>query len=89
MSKEVTKITKEELDKVQGFTKVSNDIVYQIGVAAVRKDGLTKDHEKVMGQLEEFKQELNKTYGDVNIDLKDGSITPMEKVEEPAVEEVK
>ena len=44
MSKEVTKITKEELDKVQGFTKVSNDIVYQIGVAAVRKDGLTKDH---------------------------------------------
>ena len=32
MSKEVTKITKEELDKVQGFTKVSNDIVYQIGV---------------------------------------------------------
>ena len=53
MSKEVTKITKEELEKVQGFTKVSNDIVYQIGVAAVRKDGLTKDHEKVMGQLEE------------------------------------
>ena len=42
-----------------------------------------------MGQLEEFKQELNKTYGDVNIDLKDGTITPMEKVEEPAVEEVK
>ena len=89
MSKEVTKIKKEELEKVQGFTKVSNDIVYQIGVAAVRKDGLTKDHEKVMGQLEEFKQELNKTYGDVNIDLKDGSITPMEKVEEPAVEVVK
>ena len=89
MSKEVTKITNEELEKVQEFTKISNDIVFEIGIATVRKDGLAKDHEKVMGQLEEFKQELNKTYGDVNIDLKDGSVTPMEKVEEPAVEEVK
>jgi len=89
MTKKAKKITTEELENIQRLTKVSNDIIFQIGVAAVRKDGLTNDHDKVMEELNTFKQGLNKTYGDVNIDIKDGTITPLEKVEEPVVEEVK
>ena len=89
MTKKVEKITTEELENIQRLTKVSNDIIFQIGVATVRKDGLTNDHDKVMEELNTFKQELNKTYGDVNIDIKDGTLTPIEKVEEPVVEEVK
>ena len=89
MTKKAKKITTEELENIQRLTKVSNDIIFQIGVATVRKDGLTNDHDKVMEELNTFKQELNKTYGDVNIDIKDGKITSIEKVEEPVVEEVK
>ena len=50
---------------------------------------MTNDHDKVMVELDTFKKDLNKTYGDVNIDIKDGTLSPLEKVEEPVVEEVK
>ena len=89
MTKKAKKITTEELENIQRLTKVSNDIIFQIGVATVRKDGLTNDHDKVMAELDTFKKDLNKTYGDVNIDIKDGTLSPLEKVEEPVVEEVK
>ena len=70
MTKKVEKITTEELENIQRLTKVSNDIIFQIGVATVRKDGLTNDHDKVMVELDTFKKDLNKTYGDVNMILK-------------------
>jgi len=36
-------------------------------------------------KVEEFKKELEETYGKINIDIKDGSFEPIEEKEEAAL----
>ena len=86
-------ITADELKQIQELTSKANAIVFDLGVLQVRTRVLNEAHTEVSKEVEECKATLSKEYGEVNIDLKDGKISPVEKKEDEAevveTEEVK
>jgi len=86
MSKKVNKITKKELEQVNGLISKSNQIAMQLGSLDVSKDGLIQEFKANQTLIEKFKTGLQETYGEISIDLNDGSFTEVEKVKEDEVE---
>lgn len=78
----MNKITTEELDKIKLQQENLNKIVNQIGVLESQKHGLLHELAAVNKEVEDFKVELEKTYGSVNINVEDGVYTPIEKDKE-------
>jgi|TARA_R110002167_G_scaffold347214_1_gene558106 hypothetical protein len=78
MSKK-NKLTKDELSKVQELTKEGQDFLTSIGRIEFQKSLFIK-HLKDNGEkLEKFKIKFQEKYGNVNIDLSDGSYTKIEE----------
>jgi hypothetical protein len=68
----MAKITEEQLKKVNEGQEKLMGLVNQIGVLESQKHGLLHQVADVNKEVEEFKAELEKEYGPVNIDLKTG-----------------
>ena len=68
----MAKITEEQLKKVNEGQEKLMGLVNQIGVLESQKPGLLHQVADVNKEVEEFKAELEKEYGPVNIDLKTG-----------------
>jgi hypothetical protein len=68
----MAKITEEQLKKVNEGQEELMGLVNQIGVLESQKHGLLHQVADVNKEVEEFKAELEKEYGPVNIDLKTG-----------------
>jgi len=77
----VEKITSEELEKVKTQQGNIQKILLDLGALEARKLDVFKAYEEFHTSLESTKKELEKKYGQVNIDLVDGKYTPIEKVE--------
>jgi|TARA_R100000231_G_scaffold55888_1_gene46564 3-methyladenine DNA glycosylase AlkD len=75
------KITKEELENVKNLNNKANEIAVQIGSLEVQKDLLVKEFLSNNVLVDKAKNELQEKYGDVSIDLKDGSIKSIDEVE--------
>ena len=75
------KITKEELENVKDLNNKANEIAIQIGSLEVQKDLLVKEFLSNNVLVDKAKNELQEKYGDVSIDLKDGSIKSIDEVE--------
>ena len=75
-------ITTDELKQIQELTSKANAIVYDLGVLQVRTRVLNEAHTEISKDINDFKSSLNETYGNVNVDLKDGKISPIEEKEE-------
>ena len=78
----MNKITTEELDKIKSQQDNLNKILNQIGVLESQKHGLLHELASVNKEVEDFKVELEKIYGSVNINVEDGVYTPIEKDKE-------
>ena len=78
----MNKITTEELDKIKSQQDNLNKILNQIGVLESQKHGLLHELAAVNKEVEDFKVELEKIYGSVNINVEDGVYTPIEKDKE-------
>ena len=78
----MNKITTEELDKIKSQQDTLNKILNQIGVLESQKHGLLHELAAVNKEVEDFKVELEKIYGSVNINVEDGVYTPIEKDKE-------
>ena len=79
MSKEVNKITEEQLEKVNKQQTNLSEMLRSIGVLDVQKQNI---HQKVLElskEIEATKKELEEKYGSVNIDLKTGEYTDLKK----------
>jgi len=81
MSKKV--LTKEELDTLKGFQEQENNIVfsfgqieYQIASLETQKDDLIEAKQEFEQKRIEFAKVLTEKYGDGNINLENGEITP-------------
>lgn len=85
MSK-VTKITEEELKSIKASQEKIFNILAQIGSAEAQKQGLLFHQNEAQKELENIKSALQEEYGDINIDMKDGSFTLFEKQEEETAE---
>jgi hypothetical protein len=79
MSKEVNKITEEQLKKVNEQQSQLSDMLRSLGVLDVQKHNVHQKINDLSKAIEETKEELEEEYGKVNINLKDGSYTPIEK----------
>ncbi len=80
------KIKKEQLEKIKTQQNKTSELVSQIGLLESQKHALLHEIAKVNMEMDEFKNELEKEYGQVNINLEDGSYSDIEKKELEVVE---
>ena len=74
------KITKEELEKVNELAGNANNLAMQLGSLDIQKSVLIEQFKSNNLLIEKHKEELQEKYGDITIDLKDGSIKEVEEV---------
>ena len=75
-------ISKEQLEKIQGFQKDLNKLLNEVGFLEAQKSQVLGKFGEVNKQTEDFKKELEDEYGSININLEDGTYTPIEKEED-------
>ncbi len=72
---EVRKITDAELQEIQKHVTVMNELQMQIGGVELQKADLMTEMSKLRDVMQELQQALMATYGDVTVNLADGTIT--------------
>ena len=75
------KIKEEQLKKIQEQQAAVNKILNEVGYLEANKHGLLHELAGVNEGIEDFKKELEKEYGAVNINLEDGTYTEIKKEE--------
>jgi peptidoglycan hydrolase CwlO-like protein len=76
------KIKKEELELIVTKQNEITSIMNNIGALEAKKHELLHSFAQVNGELEDVKKDLEQTYGQINIDLKTGEYTEVEKEDE-------
>lgn len=76
------KITDEQLQTIKDQQKDMTTLLTNIGLLESQKHGYLHQIAEVNKKVEEFKVELQKQYGDININVEDGTYTVIEKNEE-------
>ena len=74
-----SKITKEELDLLVSLKNKQDQAVYQVGVVEAQKHAMLHALSEVNNEVEENKKVLEEKYGQVSINLEDGTFTEIEK----------
>ena len=77
------KVKEEQLTKIKDQQEKLNELIHNIGLLESQKHGLLHEIAKVNVDIEEYKQELEKEYGAININLEDGTYTKIEEEEVP------
>jgi predicted nucleic acid-binding Zn-ribbon protein len=80
------KIKQEQLETIRTQQKELNTLLNNIGVLESQKHSLLHKLADVNKSIEEFKTELFQEYGNVNINIEDGSYSEMETKQEPTAE---
>ena len=78
------KITKEELENLQAKISVLNNLQYKLGALAVDQNKVLKAFDTVREELRTMQIGLKETYGNVSINVEDGSLTETEETDEQA-----
>jgi hypothetical protein len=82
MNKQKTKVTKEELKNLQNVLDTLNQIQLQLGILETRKHHLVTHAISQQGLLRKTQEDLEKTYGKVDININDGSIKEKDIIDE-------
>ena len=75
-------IKKDQLEKIQNFQKDLNKLLNEVGFLEAQKTSVLGKFHEVNKETEDFKKELEEEYGSININLEDGTYTPIEKEED-------
>ena len=75
-------ITEKQLKTVNDQQNELSNHLRNVGVLEVQKSSILGQVEEVSKKIEATKKELEEEYGQINIDLKDGSYTEIEKEDE-------
>ena len=76
------KITEEQLKSIQNLVGQINNSQIQIGQLETQKHALLHQIAEVQKMLKDNQDKLEKEYGKVNVNIQDGTITPIEEKEE-------
>jgi len=76
------KITEEQLKSIQDLVGQINNGQLQIGQLETQKHALLHQIAEVQKMLKDNQDELEKEYGKVNVNIQDGTITPIEEEQE-------
>ena len=79
---ETKKIEKEELESIQNLVKQINSGQLQIGQLETQKHMLLHQIAEVQKGLKNLQEYLEKEYGKVNVNIEDGTITPIKEEKE-------
>ena len=79
------KIKEDQLKKIQEQQAAVTKILNEVGYLEANKHGLLHELAGVNEGIEEFKKELEKEYGAININLEDGTYAAIEKEEEEPI----
>ena len=77
----MSKIKKEELEQLQEQEKKKNAVYHDLGVLDTQRHSLLHLFANIAEEQENFKKELEESYGKVNINLEDGSYTEIKEDE--------
>jgi vacuolar-type H+-ATPase subunit D/Vma8 len=75
------KIKEEELEMAKNQHERLQKAISKIGVLETQKHGLLHEIASINTEIEDFKKELEKKYGHVEINLTDGTYTKVEESE--------
>jgi uncharacterized protein related to proFAR isomerase len=76
------KITKEELKQASKQQEDLQKVILDIGVIETKKHAMLHKIADINTEIEELKKVLEEKYGHVNINLEDGTYTPVENEED-------
>ena len=76
------KITKEELEELQAKISVLNNLQYKLGALSVDQNKVLKAFDTVREELKTMQMGLKETYGNVSINVEDGSLTETQEADE-------
>ena len=79
---ETEKIEKEELESIQNLVKQINSGQLQIGQLETQKHMLLHQIAEIQKGLKNLQEDLEKEYGKVNVNIEDGTITPIKEEKE-------
>jgi len=79
---ETKKIKKEELESIQNLVKQINSGQIQIGQLETQKHMLLHQIAEIQKGLKNLQEDLEKEYGKVNVNIEDGTITPIKEGED-------
>ena len=80
-TKEVSKITDEQLEVITKHQKDLNKSLTNIGFLETQKHSLLHEYAGIVDDIEKYKKELEDVYGAININIEDGTYTEIEKEE--------
>ena len=80
-SKEVSKITDEQLEDITKHQKDLNKSLTNIGFLETQKHSLLHEYAGIVDDIEKYKKELEDVYGAININIEDGTYTEIVKEE--------
>jgi len=72
-------ITEEQLKLLQDQQGKLNEMLRTVGVLEIQKSNVSKEIEALSKEIDSTKKELEEEYGQININLQDGSYTDIEK----------
>ena len=79
---ETKKIKKEELESIQDLVRQINSGQLQIGQLETQKHMLLHQIAEIQKGLKNLQEDLEKEYGKVNVNIEDGTITPIKEGED-------
>ena len=68
------KISKEQLTSMQSLVSKINKVTFDLGTIQARNHELLHVYGEINGKIQDLQEELEKQYGTVDIDIKDGTI---------------
>lgn len=82
------KITEEQLGTIVSQQKDLNALLVNIGLLESQKHGFLHQLADVNKSIEQFKTELQSEYGDININIEDGSYVYLSEANDAELEKV-
>ena len=81
-AKVAKKLSEEELDNIRQLQAKIQNVVMNLGSAELAKNSIVKKHTELNNEWKTFTTDLEKKYGQVNVNLEDGTLTPLESSED-------
>ncbi len=83
VTEETKKVSEAELKEIQTLNQTMQQITMAIGQTFISSYRMLKDFEGEQTKLNDLSKKLEDIYGKVNININDGTVTPIKEEEQP------
>jgi hypothetical protein len=78
----MSKISEKQLEQLQKFVQGLNQAQAQLGQIEIEKHNLLHQAGEIQSELQKFQKELEEEYGQVSINIQDGSYKEIQEKDE-------